>query len=273
MRAVSAAAAHACRLGQGDGARRRRGGAGVVADEERERGARSRGASAKRVVTELLGSLLERGDVFGLLVAPAGVAVDRATRLEQREAGRRIVGRNERQGAAEVVERGRVDIAARRVLAGAAQVVDGIGDVAGALVVLGDQAEVLARAVAAAQDQPVGGEPMLLAARLLQHALVGDLVQDVVLEDELARALEGARLAAVGELAPRQAVERGDRRRGDALQRLVPEDVADHARLLQRRLLGRRQAVDARLQHAGERRRHANVEQLVGRDAPRLARR
>ncbi len=50
---------------------------------------------------------------------------------------------------------------------------------------------------------------MLLAARLLEHALVGDLVQDVVLEDELARALEGARLAAVGELAPRQAVERG----------------------------------------------------------------
>ena len=32
-----------------------------------------------------------------------------------------------------------------------------------------------------------------------------------------------------------------------------------------------RQAVDARLQDAGERRRHAHVEQLVGADAPRLA--
>ena len=106
---------------------------------------------------------------------------------------------------------------------------------------------------------------MLLAPRLLEHALVGDLVQHVVLEDELARSLEGARLAAVGELAPHQAVERGGRRRGDALQRLVPEHVADHARLLQRRLLGRRQAVDARLQDAGERRRHAHVEELVGR--------
>ncbi len=110
--------AHPRRLGQGDGARRRRGGAGVVADEERERGARPRGAGAKGVVAELLGSLLERSDVFGLLAAPAGVAVDGAARLEQGEAGRRIVGGNEREGAAEVVERGRVDVAARRVLAG-----------------------------------------------------------------------------------------------------------------------------------------------------------
>ena len=115
---------------------------------------------------------------------------------------------NEGEGAAEVVERGRVDVAARRVFAGLAQVVDGIDDVAGALVVLGDQAEVLARAIAAAHDQPVGGQAMLLAPRLLEHALVRDLVQHVVLEDELARALEGARLAPVGELAPRQPVER-----------------------------------------------------------------
>ena len=76
---------------------------------------------------------------------------------------------------------------------------------------LGDQAEVLARAIAAAHDQPVGRQAMLLLARLLEHALVGDLVQHVVLEDELARALEGARLATVGELAPRQAVEGGRR--------------------------------------------------------------
>ena len=47
--------------------------------------------------------------------------------------------------------------------------------------------------------------------------------------------------------------------------------MADHARLLQRRLLGRRQAIDARLQDAGERRRHADVEKLVGGNAPRLA--
>ena len=92
---------------------------------------------------------------------------------------------------------------------------------------------------------------MLLAPRLLEHALVGDLVQHVVLEDELARALEGARLAPVGELAPRQAVERVACGRGDPLQRLVPEHVADHAGLLQRRLL--RPAAGRRCAPAGRR--------------------
>ena len=64
--------ADACAFGPGDGARRRRRHAGIVADEERERGAHAGGAGAKGVVVELLGDLLERGDVLGLLAAPAG---------------------------------------------------------------------------------------------------------------------------------------------------------------------------------------------------------
>ena len=230
-------AAHPRRLGPGHGVRRRRGDAPRSRRRGARSGARSRGATAKGVLAELLGGLLERSDVLGLL-ARAGRCCCRwrgASRAGR--TGRRIVGGDERESAAEVLERGRIDVAACRVLAGAAQVVDRVDDFARALVVLGDQAEVLARAIAAAHDQPVGRQAMLLLARLLEHALVGDLVQHMVLEDELARALEGAGIAAVGQLASRQAVERGRRLRRDALQRFVPEHVADHARLLQRRLL------------------------------------
>ena len=162
-------------------------------------------------------------------------------------------------------------VAARRVAAGPVEIVDGVAGVAGALVVVGDEAEMLARPIAAAHYQPLGRLPVLIAPGALEHAVVGDLVQHVVLEDELARALEGARLAAVRELALQQTVERCRLDRRNAMQGLVPEHVADDAGLLQRPLLRRWQAVDARLKHAGQRRRHVHLEQLVGDDVPFVA--
>jgi hypothetical protein len=53
--------------------------------------------------------------------------------------------------------------------------------------VIGDHAEMLACAVTAALDQPVGDHAMLLAPRPLEDALVRNLMQHCVLEDELAR--------------------------------------------------------------------------------------
>ena len=85
-------AALACGVGPGDGARRRRRRAGIVADRERQRRAHAGGAGAHRIVVELLGGLLDRRDVVGLLAAAAGDAVDGDARLEQREARRRVVG-------------------------------------------------------------------------------------------------------------------------------------------------------------------------------------
>src|SRR6187397_1550143 len=98
-----------------------------------------------------------------------------------------VARRNDGEGPTDVFERRRIGVAPFRILGGAAQVLDRVASVACALVVLGDEAEILARTIAAAKDQPVGNYAMVLLARLLQHALVGDLVQDVVLEDELAR--------------------------------------------------------------------------------------
>ena len=200
----------------------------------------------------------------------ARVAEYTAAREQQREAGCRVVGRHERECPGEVIERRGAGITGGGVFTGLAKVVDRVDGVTGALVVFGNQAEVFARAVAAAHHEPVGRLAVVLALVALEHTLIGDLMQHMVLEHEFVRALEGAGLAAVGELASHQAVECIRRAGRDAAQGLVPEHVADHARLLQRSFLAGGQAVDAGLQHAGECRRHMHVEQLVGDHPPLL---
>ena len=152
-------------VGPRDRARRRRRRARIVADGECQRRAKAGGTGTHRIVVEPIGGVLDRRDVVGLLAASAGDAVDGDSRLEEREAGRRVVLMNQGESTAEVVEGRGVDVAARRVFARLAQVGQRVVDVAGPLVVIGDQAEVLARAIAAADDEPVGGQPMLLAPR------------------------------------------------------------------------------------------------------------
>ncbi len=112
---------------------------------------------------------------------------------------------------------------------------------------------------------------MAFAALALEQAVVGDLVQHLVLEGVFAHAVERGVLGAAppARAAPARAARPAAcaSMRG---QRLVPEHEADHRGLLQRQLLGRRQAVQPRLQHAGQRRRHVRGQQLVGR--PRVQR-
>ena len=245
--------------------------AGIVAEEERESCAPARDARACGRVVDFLHELLEFGDVGRVLDPPPGVAVDPPSHGQQVEARCDIVGRCDVQGAAYIVERYLVNEATGGILAGLAEVVDCVGGVAGALIVLGDQAVELADAIAAADDEPVGNLAVQITPQPLQHTLVGDLMQHMMPEGELARALERARLAPIDKLAPSQGLERVAGVQRDPAQRLVPEHVTDNARVLQRVLLMGRQAVDARLQDTDKGRRHAHIEKLVGRDAPRLA--
>jgi hypothetical protein len=52
---------------------------------------------------------------------------------------------------------------------------------------------------------------------------------------------------------------------------LVPEDEADDRRLLQRKLLRRVEAVEARLQYSSQRLRDMRCDEPLGDDAPALA--
>ena len=261
-------------LGPGHGLRGRCGRARVVAADKCVSGAKASGAGTAGVVVERIGQGLERLHVGQRLGAPAGVAQHRAALQQQCEAGLGIGLGGQREGAAQAVERGHVGIAAGCVFTGLAEIQRRVGVVAAALEVLCDQTEVFARALAAARRQPIGRAAVLLALVALEHAVVSHLMQQVVLEDVLVHALERAGLAAVHQLA---ALQRFQRRRrglgriaGDALQGLVPEHMADHAGMLQRRALGQRQAVQPRLQHPGQRGRHMHGDELVGLHMPRL---
>ncbi len=101
-----------------------------------------------------------------------------------------------------------------------------------------------------------------------QHALIGHLAQDGVLEQVGLAAAEDGRRHAVDHVAPLQRPEGGGHllavkgvARGavDLLHSAVPEFVADDRRLLQRQPLQFRHPVEAGLQDAGQRGRHAQV--------------
>ena len=91
-------------------------------------------------------------------------------------------------------------------------------------------------------------------------------MQDLVAKGVLAQAIErGVRLAAARARASTSDGKASLALRIERDQRLVPEDRADHAGLLQRELLGGGQAVEPRLQHARQRGRHLGREQLARR--------
>ena len=111
----------------------------------------------------------------------------------------------------------------------------------------------------------------------LEHGVVGDLVQQLVAEQRIRAAYLRCRGAAFAAARARAAPAPANvaRARARCRQRLVPEHRADDAGLLQRAPLGRRQAVETRLQHAGERGRHlghqqasASTSSVAGLDRP-----
>ena len=162
--------------------------------------------------------------------------------------------------------------------------------VVGPVEVLGDDRRILLDPPRARGDvgQPAGRPPVVLAPAGAQHAVVGDVAQQGVLEEELARGLERRELPLEDEVAREQVVERVARRRrrrhGLALgrqvgDRVVPEDPADDRGSLQRSPFRRGQRVETGLEQALERRGddqsadelvHDPPPRRVGDDDPRV---
>jgi hypothetical protein len=117
-------------------------------------------------------------------------------------------------------------------------------------------------------DEPSGRTGVHFALGTLEHGLIGDLVQQLVLEGVFAHAARYGVDPGQGELAPGQrgqfarclGIERG--------QRLVPEHQTDDAGLLQGQSLGRGQAVQPGLQHTCQGGRYPRREQPGGVDLP-----
>ena len=78
------------------------------------------------------------------------------------------------------------------------------------------------------------GAGMALQPRRLEHALVGDLLQQLVLERVFAAVNAEALVARHDQMPMQQGRQRARRRRVDRSERLVPEHMADDRRLLQR---------------------------------------
>ena len=156
--------------------------------DERMRRAKVRGVGAIEIVIELLGGSLEspRSRPAARAAGQCRCTPDIGC-AAARPCGRMRRPREPARAPDQVVERGLVHIPVDGILARVPKIARGVDLVAAPLVVLGDHAEVFFRAIAAAHDQPVCRQAMLLAPRLLEHALIGDLVQHVVLERELAR--------------------------------------------------------------------------------------
>ena len=116
---------------------------------------------------------------------------------------------------------------------------------------------------------------MVLAASGAQDAVVGDVAQQGVLEEELAGRVERGELALEDEVARRAGGRRARGVRRIAVRRqvgdgVVPEDPADDRGPLQRGAFRRRQGVEPGLQQALERRGHDEAaDQLVDDPPPR----
>ena len=133
---------------------------------------------------------------------------------------------------------------------------------------ISNESVVFSGALATRGHQPLRRQTVLLALVPLEHAVVGNLVQEMVLEHVLADTLERAGVTGAHQIASHQDIKRLRRSRSNMSQRLVPEHMADHAGLLQRSLRGGRQPVEAGLQHPGQRRRHPHFGQVVGGQPP-----
>ena len=93
-------------------------------------------------------------------------------------------------------------------------------------------------------------------------------MQQVVGERIFAGVVERGGVVAHDQAFAQQQRQGVDRARVDGPERPIPEHVPHHRRLLQRTALARCERVQPGLQHAGQRRRHASTEQLVGQHAP-----
>ena len=139
------------------------------------------------------------------------------------------------------------------------------------LEVLGGHREEVVHARAGLAGQPFTSLGVVAAAQAFEHRVVGDLVQHLVAERELARAAEAGIGMRHDQRALRDAGQGGCRLRVDGRERQVPEHEADHGGLLQRQLFGRLGGVEPGLQHAGQGLRHVGDEQLAGVQRPALA--
>src|SRR5207344_2632473 len=100
-----------------------------------------------------------------------------------------------------------------------------------ALVVIRDEPVELTGALAALGHEPLGSPTMLIALVASEHTVVGRLMQQMVLERILPHPLERARFTNTNQIPVQKTVEGLGHPRSDALQRLIPEYVADYARL------------------------------------------
>src|SRR6185312_839039 len=139
----------------------------------------------------------------------------------------------------------------QRLRPGALEELGGLARLAGLLVVVGDQARVLAHARAALGHEPIGRLGVQLQPRLLEDAFVRHVAQEGVLEDVFLRADERGGVPAEDHLLAAQGVEHAVLAVGrgggvaEPVDRAVPEDAADDGRALERLALAGGQAVEA----------------------------
>jgi hypothetical protein len=126
--------------------------------------------------------------------------------------------------------------------------------------------------------QPDGSQAVVLAPTGAQQALVRDVPEQSVLEQELARVGERRPLALVDDLPRAQPVEDIAGRGGvivvpadETGHGVVPEHAADDGGALRERPLLRWKRVEACLQHTLQRRRHSRRAHRIVRDVPARA--
>ena len=210
---------------------------------------RNGGAIGVRIGLEQLDRLAP-GPVGGLAVGP--LVGDLADHGQRRRAAGAVVGQLGRAGRedARLVEREPGQVAPGRLQ----RVAVGAGTVTGEVEVVGQELGHLAPALAERRLDPLAHAGVRGGPVAPGQGLVGDVAGEDVLEDQLA--LAGHRRAdpAEHEVAPLEAVQRLLHLVGLAVQEAGdgagPEDPADDGRGLHRALLGRRQQVDPRRQHA-----------------------
>ena len=220
------------------------------------------------IVAQRFGQLFHRfevGCMRGLVVLEPQVLLAH----DQQPPARGVVAFwSQRQRPRDVRQHGLVGVACGSVLGGAAEKIAGACSIPGMLEMLGCQPQDFARAVPAKLVQP-GSDPRVVVAPLaFEHAVVCHLVQYLMPEHVFAQPVEGVRVARMGKFAFDQRAEHLDRTRVERGQGLVPEHEAHHGGLLQRQLLGCRQAVQACLQDARQGGRNMRSQQFFGHHFP-----
>ena len=245
--------------------------AGPVAQAIGKQRLRCRRRCAQRVVVERLGEpglLVDRRAVAGAVGDQVG-DIDLST--DRLPAAKRVAQLRHGEHALQVGPGGLVRVTRLGRRRGALVPVEGADLVAGPLVVLGRDRQVLGLAVADPRRQPGGGAGVRLAPVGLEHRVVGHLMQEVVLERRFAGAGERALHSC---LHHRLLLERAQHRRRvriEGVQRVVPEHRADDAGELHRAPLGGAERVEPRLQHPGQGAGNAGDAQPLVEHAPALA--